>query len=360
MERVILTTGGTGGHIFPALAVAEELRLRFPDIDPLFVGSEYGPERALCERAGLAFAGLPVRGFWGRGLKALGAAAGMARGLAQAFSLLRRVQPEVVIGFGGYAAFAVMFAAKLLRIPTAVHEQNALAGVSNRVLGRFADKIFCSLPDTRGFGKRSILLTGNPVRRAVIEAGNNARRGEGKRLLIMGGSQGARALNALAVNALPRFRDAGLEILHQTGETTCETVRAAYAAAGVEARVEPFIRDMGAAYAWADLALCRSGATTLAELAACGLPAVFVPFPHATHNHQSRNAALVAARGAALVVEERDLGATDAPGLILELLENKERLNDMARAAKALARPEAAALVVEELEKLVTEHRHAH
>jgi UDP-N-acetylglucosamine--N-acetylmuramyl-(pentapeptide) pyrophosphoryl-undecaprenol N-acetylglucosamine transferase len=354
VERVILTTGGTGGHIFPALAVAEELRARHPDMRLLFVGSEYGPEAELSALAAVPFTGLPVRGFWGRGLKSLGAAVGMLRALWRALSLLRHFAPQVVMGFGGYAAFATVLGARCLGIPAAVHEQNALAGVSNAILGRLTGNILCSLPETQGFGGRSVVLTGNPVRRCVLEAGQKTRQGRGKRLLIMGGSQGAKAVNTYVAQALPRFREAGVEIWHQSGGADYERMSAAYKDAGMEGmRLEPFIHDMGRAYAWADLALCRSGATTVAELAACGLPAAFVPFPHATHDHQTVNARLLERQGAALVVAENELDQRDFAGMVTALLNSPEKLVAMSESVHKLARPRAAADVADFLEKLV-------
>ena len=353
MERVILTTGGTGGHIFPALAVAEELRARRPGIRLLFVGSAYGPEAELSALAAVPFAGLPVRGFWGRGLRALGAAVSMPRAVWRAVFLLRRFAPQAVMGFGGYAAFAAVLAARCLGIPAAVHEQNALAGVSNAILGRLTGNILCSLPETQGFGGRSVVLTGNPVRRSVLEAGQKARRGEGKRLLIMGGSQGAKAVNSYVARSLTRFMEAGIELWHQSGGADYERMLAAYQDAGMEgARLEPFIHDMGRAYAWADLALCRSGATTVAELTACGLPSALVPFPHATHDHQTANACLLERQGAAFVVAENELDRRDCAGMAIALLDSPEKLAAMSEAARKLARPQAAADVADFLEEL--------
>jgi len=353
VERVILTTGGTGGHIFPALAVAEELRVRYPGIRLLFVGSEYGPEAELSVRAAVPFTGLPVRGFWGRGLKSLGAAVGMLRALWRAFFLLRDFRPQVVVGFGGYAAFAAVLTAHCLGIPAVVHEQNALAGVSNTMLGRLTGNILCSLPQTQGFGTCPVVLTGNPVRRSVLEAGRHARRGEGKRLLILGGSQGAKALNTYVMQALPRFREAGIAIRHQCGGADYERMCAVYQDMGQEARLEAFIHDMGEAYAWADLALCRAGATTVAELTACGLPAVFIPFPHATHDHQTMNARLLERQGAALALAECDLDRRDCAGMVIDLLKSPEKIAAMSESARKLARPQAAAAVVDVLEELV-------
>jgi UDP-N-acetylglucosamine--N-acetylmuramyl-(pentapeptide) pyrophosphoryl-undecaprenol N-acetylglucosamine transferase len=321
------------------------------------VGSEYGPEAELSARAAVPFAGLPVSGFWGRGLKALGAAVGMSRALWKAFFLLRHFRPQVVIGFGGYAAFAAVLTACCLRIPAAVHEQNALAGVSNKLLGGLCGNILCSLPQTQGFGEPQV-LTGNPVRRAVLEAGQRSRRGEGKRLLIMGGSQGAKAVNSYVAQALPRFKAAGIAIWHQSGSADYVRMRVIYQNAGMEdARLEPFIHVMGQAYAWADLALCRAGATTVAELAACGLPAAFIPFPHATHDHQTMNARLLERQGAALAVAECELDQRDFAGMVVDLLQSPEKLAAMSEAARKLARPQAAAAVVDFLNDLVVKQQ---
>ena len=357
MERVILTTGGTGGHIFPALAVAEELCARHPGIQLLFVGSEYGPEAELSTRAALSFVGLPVRGFWGRGLKSLGAVAGMLRALWRTFFLLRHVAPQAVMGFGGYAAFATVLAARCLRIPAAIHEQNALAGMSNKILGRLTGNILCSLPDTQGFEGCAVALVGNPVRRSIVEAGRQARRGASKRLLIMGGSQGAKSINTYVARALPRFREAGIAIWHQSGSADYERMLAVYKDAGMEeVRLEAFIHDMGQAYAWADLALCRAGATTVAELLACGLPAALIPFPHATHDHQTMNARLLERQGAAFLVAEHELDRRDCAGMAIDLLHNPDKLAAMSESARKLARPQAAAAVADFLEELAAKN----
>ena len=223
MDSILLTTGGTGGHIFPALAVAEELRRRNPDVRLLFVGSQYGPEERLARLADVPFAGLPVRGFLGRGLRAVGAAGRMTLAVGKALKLVRRFDPQAVAGFGGYAAFAPMLAARLLGVPGLLHEQNAVAGMSNRLLARLARKVCLSLPNTEGFDPKKCVLTGNPVRAAVSAVGGLSRERRTRRLLVMGGSQGAHALNAFMVEHLAAFRGGGVEIRHQTGEASCHT-----------------------------------------------------------------------------------------------------------------------------------------
>ncbi len=359
MERVILTTGGTGGHIFPALAVAEELKSRRPRAKVLFVGGSFGPEGEFARQAGVDFVGLPVRGVLGRGFKAVGAALLLALGLLRGAWIVLWFRPDVVLGFGGYAGFASVMAAALLGKPTAIHEQNSVPGLTNRILGPLVKRVFLSFPDT---GKRlnpsKVRLTGNPVRKQVslsVEPGARPE-GSGKRLLVLGGSQGARALNTAVVEGLSRLDAAGAEVLHQCGKADFERVAAEYEAKGLAQnprfQLTPFIENMGEAYAWADLAICRAGATTVAELAVAGKPSILVPFPFATHDHQRRNARFLEHSGAAAVIEEKDIGDKDLIGAALQYLGNPVRLLDMSRAARSVGRADAAARVVRELESI--------
>ncbi len=363
MKRVILTTGGTGGHIFPALATAEELRRRYPDLAILFLGSAAGPEADLAARAGLEFASLPVRGVLGKGLKAVGALVGMAQGIARAGAIMRKVRPEIVLGFGGYAAFAGLAAARLRGIPTAVHEQNSIPGLANRVCAKFARRVFLSLPDERrAFSPERTLLTGNPVRASIAALSATPPKSKAdfrKRVLIMGGSQGAKAINDAVLANLPALLAAEVTLWHQTGAADYERVREAYRKAGAEGtRVEAFIQDVAEAYAWADLALCRAGATTVAELTCAALPALFIPFPHATHDHQMHNARQLASSGMADVLDQKELTGPQGNMALLgryltTLLDTPGRLEEMSAAARKLARPEAASALVGELEKIV-------
>lgn len=353
MEKVLLTTGGTGGHIFPALAVAEALRRRHPQVRILFAGSQYGPEARLAAQAGLEFVGLPVRGLVGRGWRGLAAAAGMAAACGSAVRLMRRFRPDVAAGFGGYAAFAPLLAARLCGVPCVLHEQNAVAGASNRLLGRLADTVCLSLEATQGFVPEKCVLTGNPVRAAVAAVGERPRAFGSRRLLIMGGSQGAHALNVYVMERLTLLREAGVEVRHQTGKRDHDTVRAAYVAAGFdESCVSPFIDDMASAYAWADVAFCRAGATTVAELCAAGLPAVLVPFPHAAHDHQRSNAVALSQAGAARWLAEDRMREEGLLEGIVRLLDAPEERRQMAEAARRAARPQAAEAVCDVLERL--------
>ena len=346
--RIILTTGGTGGHIFPALAVAEQLCLQAPDAALLFVGSQYGPEARLAREAGLDFIGLPVRGVLGRGLRAIGALAAMARAIITAKGILKEFRPNVVAGFGSYASMPALVAACLSGTPIAIHEQNAVPGLSNRLMARKARTVFLALPDQLGqFPSDRTQLVGNPVRGAIaalytMEATPRSQE-QPPHLLVMGGSQGARAINSAVLAALPRLK--GIHIHHQTGAADFERVKAGYQAYGftaTEAEVTPFINDVARAYAEADLVLCRSGATTVAELALAGKPSVLVPFPFATHDHQTGNARALEQAGAACLIPEREIVSHDLAGTVLELLHDPARCLTMGRAAYTCAKPYAA------------------
>ena len=370
MKRVIVTTGGTGGHIFPALAVAEEIQARYHDATVLFMGGKYGPEGDLAAQAGLEFVGLPVRGFFGRGLGMLGAGLGMLRGLTKAVIVMRRFKPEVVIGFGGYAAFAGVMAARYVGIPSVIHEQNSIPGVANKILARRVDKVFVSLPDVRAtFPEEKTLFTGNPIRSVVAElAKDDSRftRETGKRILVLGGSQGAKAINDCVIANLTALIDNGMVLWHQAGAADFERVREAYRKGGGEKmRVDGFIRDMAEAYAWADIVVCRAGATTIAELTAAGLPAVFIPFPAATHDHQTHNARYLTAVGAAELLPQFKLDPVKGtPELLMERLQailgDAEKLRSMGEIARSLAKPEAAGILVNALEGLLEEGKIEH
>lgn len=348
MRKIILTTGGTGGHIFPALAVAEALREMAPDVELLFMGATYGPEKEMVAKADIPFVGLSGRGMLGRGLKAVPAAWDNFKAIAKAISVMRAFAPCVVAAFGGYASFAPAAAALLLRAPLLLHEQNAVAGASNRFLAKLASKICLSLPGTEGI-KGACVLTGNPVRKGISLAAQ--RRLPGKNLLVMGGSQGAHALNMQMISMLADLKAQGVRILHQTGPNDIGVVRNAYVKAGYDADcAKPFIDDMREAYAWANLILCRSGASTVAELCVAELPAILVPFPAAIHDHQTLNAKAMVDAGAAALVPESRLDSVVK--IIVDMLNDPRALSRMSRGCASLARPDAAARVAAEIEDL--------
>lgn len=361
MERIILTTGGTGGHIFPALAVAEAVRERFPHCSILFVGGTHGPEATLAREAGLPFKALPSQGILGKGLKSLPGLVRLGWGVVRGMFLIRSFKPEVIVGFGGYAGFPAVMAGSLLKVPTAVHEQNSIPGMCNRILGRRVDRIFTSFED-RGdyFDAEKTVMTGNPVRADIVRLGRqDSGKGSsrGKRLLVLGGSQGATAINDALMEILPALCREQVDIWHQTGSRDFERVRARYRDVCPLARVEPFIEDMAAAYDFADLVLCRAGATTLAELTIAGKASVLIPFPYAVHDHQLKNARYLEEAGAALVMVQTYMSEVNVAGTITDLLAMPEKLRAMGHSARRLGRPDAAGAIVDEMIALISSEK---
>ena len=337
----MIMAGGTGGHVFPALATARVLARRGYDI--VWLGTHRGIEARLVPAAGFPVEWLSVSGLRGKGITTLLAAPfRLAAALMQALRAVRRHRPRVVLGAGGFVSGPGGVAAWLTRTPLVVHEQNAVAGLTNRLLARLADRVLEGFPGSFGVGVKAERV-GNPVRREIAEVPPPERRYAGRegpvRLLVFGGSQGAARLNAVvpaAVSELPGWLRP--EVLHQTGAQGVEETAAAYRARGIVADVRPFIDDMAGAYGWADLAVCRSGALTVAELAAAGVPAVLVPFPAAVDDHQTRNAQYVVRAGAAVLQAESGLTPVSLAAKLRELLEaGRPRLERMAQAARATA-----------------------
>ena len=345
--RVLVAGGGTGGHVFPGISIAEEVVTRHPANDAVFVGTARGLEARVVPAAGYPIELIEVRGLKGKGL--LGVLSGLLllpRALLQCFSILRRWSPDVVVGVGGYASGPLVLAAWLLRIPTALQEQNAVAGVTNRILGLFVRAAFTAFPEAgRYFAARKVHQLGNPIRKELMANYMRPSAAHDRlRLLVFGGSQGAHALNMRLVEALPFLADlrGKLEITHQTGARDREVVEQGYRAVGFAPDVREFITDMSDAYAHADLVVCRAGATTLAELTVCKKPSVLVPFPRAADNHQVMNARSLVEAGAAVMIEERDLSGEVLAREIRSILVHPERREAMARAAGRLGSPQAA------------------
>jgi UDP-N-acetylglucosamine--N-acetylmuramyl-(pentapeptide) pyrophosphoryl-undecaprenol N-acetylglucosamine transferase len=342
MSRTILImAGGTGGHIFPALATARVLERRGYRI--VWLGTQRGIEARLIPAAGIPVEWLSVSGLRGKGLMTLLVApVRLLVALFQALRAVRRHNPSVVLGAGGFASGPGGVAAWLLRRPLVVHEQNAVAGLTNRVLARLADRVLEGFPGSFGRGVRAEHV-GNPVRPEIAAVPPPERRypmREGRaRLLVFGGSQGAARLNAVVPAALAELpRELRPDVIHQTGRNGFDETVAAYQSRGIEADVRPFIDDMAGAYGWADMAVCRSGALTVAELAAAGVPAVLVPFPAAVDDHQTRNAEYVVRAGAAVLLPERELTPVSMAATLRDLLEaGRPRLARMAAAARGTA-----------------------
>jgi len=347
---VLVMAAGTGGHVYPALAVAEQLRTHGLRVQ--WLGTRAGIEAQRVPAAGFAMNFLRIAGLRGKGLRRwLAAPFALSAALIQALRILRGLRPRLVLGMGGYVSAPGGIAAWLLRRSLLIHEQNAVPGLSNRLLAPLATTVMEGFPGSFATARRAV-HTGNPVRAEIASLAppveRFARPATEFRLLVIGGSQGARRLNQVVPEALAACAAAGVAVTarHQVGARNLEPARAAYALAGVRGEPEAFIEDMAAAYAWADLVVCRAGAMTIAELAAVGVASVLVPFPFAVDDHQTRNAEYLSGHGAALLVPESEFSAERLRGVIGELAGARERLLEMALAARRLAIPDATERVV--------------
>ncbi|OIP09413.1 MAG: undecaprenyldiphospho-muramoylpentapeptide beta-N-acetylglucosaminyltransferase [Betaproteobacteria bacterium CG2_30_68_42] len=342
---MMIMAGGTGGHIFPGLAVADYAAGQGWRV--VWMGNPEGMEGRLVPERGYELARVRFSGLRGKGLaRALWLPVALLRAFWQAFRALGRVRPQVVLGMGGYVSFPGGMMAVLRGVPLVVHEQNSVAGLANRVLAKLAARRLCGFPGTLEGSQ----WTGNPVRDAIAAiappAERYARRSGPLRLLVVGGSLGAQALNETVPAALALLPAAERpRVVHQSGARNLEALRRAYAQAGVEAEALAFIEDMGARYAAADLVISRAGALTIAELAAAGLPAVLVPFPHAVDDHQTGNARFLDRVGAAFLLPQAELSPASLAALLSGL--DRARLAQMAEKARALARPDAAGAVAQ-------------
>ncbi|HTL38348.1 MAG TPA: undecaprenyldiphospho-muramoylpentapeptide beta-N-acetylglucosaminyltransferase [Kofleriaceae bacterium] len=350
--RLLIAGGGTGGHLFPGVAIAEELRARDPEAVVKFVGTRRGIEARVLPDLGWDLEFIEVSGL--KTVGAAGAIKGMFRlpkAMWQARRIVKAFDPDAVIGVGGYASGPVVLAAKLRGIPTAICEQNSIPGLTNKMLGRIVRNVFLSFDESRRFFKpKKIVMSGNPVRRDLLQkllaAGPTA---DAKvHVLVVGGSQGAVAVNELAAKALSSLaKDLPLAIVHQTGEKDLEPTTARYKEAGIEADTRAFIKDMASAYGSADLIIGRAGATTVAELAIAGKPAIFIPYPFAADNHQELNAREMADKGAALMFKQSELTPEKLADALKPLLTDAAKRAEMGAHMKSLAKPGAAAAVID-------------
>ena len=339
---VMMMAGGTGGHIFPALAVAKVLRSR--GVPVVWLGADGAMETRLVPQHDIPLDTLAITGLRGKGkLALLGAPVRVLRAIRAAGFVLRRRAPRAVVSFGGFASGPGGVAARLMGLPLLVHEQNRAAGFTNRALVRVAHRVMTGFPGA--FPQREEVV-GNPVREEIAAIAPPASRFAGRegplRLLVLGGSQGARALNMAVPRALATLPSGSVDVRHQCGEKLRDEAAKAYADAGVPARVEAFITDMAEAYAWADLVVCRSGASTLAELCAVGVGSVLVPFAQAVDDHQTRNAEYLVERGAAVLLKQDDALADALATTLRRLSGDTAARMAMAEAARTLAKPDAA------------------
>ena len=348
--RILLAGGGTGGHLFPGVAVAREFQRRDKRNEILFVGTERGIEFRVLPKEGFNLETLPIKGLKGRGLRGfIDASYGVPLSLIRAFGIIRQFRPDRIIGVGGYASGPVLLAGKIAGVRCAIMEQNLRPGFTNKLLARWVDVVFTAYAKTAEFfpGAR-VVETGNPVRWQKVPMVTKT---EKFSLLIFGGSLGARRINFAAIEALKQltaFKNE-LFVTHQTGELDYAAVSQAYSSLPFEAEVTPFIDAMDEAYAQADLLLCRSGATTIAELTAFGKAAILVPFPYAIYDHQRGNAEALNDRGAADMILDQDLTAEILAERIRGYISDRGRIERMAASARAMGRPDAAARIADAL-----------
>ena len=347
---ILVMAGGTGGHVYPALAVARALQRHSRDV--VWLGTHRGLEARVVPAAGISMEWVSVRGLRRKGLLALVIApVQLAWALIQSLAVIIRRRPSAVLGMGGFVSGPGGVAAWLTRRPLVIHEQNAAAGLTNRLLARLARVVLQAFPGSFNSSVRAETV-GNPVREDIAavpapEARYAEREGP-LRLLVLGGSQGALALNRTVPAALARLPENLRPLVrHQCGAATIEKAREAYAAVGLDADLMPFIEDMASAYAWADLVVCRAGALTVAELCAVGVPAVFVPYPSAVDDHQTANAKPMAEAGAAAVIQEAELSDASLADELKRWLTSRTDLLERAQRARQLARPQALQRITE-------------
>jgi UDP-N-acetylglucosamine--N-acetylmuramyl-(pentapeptide) pyrophosphoryl-undecaprenol N-acetylglucosamine transferase len=349
---MIIAGGGTGGHLFPGIAIAEEFLGRNPAHRVLFIGTERGLEKKILGGLGLPLRTIRVEGIKGqRPLRTAGALTKIPGGLIASFRILREFHPDIVVGVGGYASGPAVLAASLMGVKTAIAEQNAFPGLTNRTLGYFADLIFLTFPvSQRWFPKRRTRVTGNPIRAAFLAEKPQEEKNDPRfTILVFGGSQGAHTINRIVGEALDGLRHLNdrLRFIHQAGEKDLETTTATYREHGFVAEVSPFIMDMAAAYHQADLLICRAGATSIAEITAGGKASILIPFPFAVNDHQSQNAEVLSRTGAAQVIAEKDLSGAKLAGVLEQLYRNPGAVRKMEAAAAALGKRHAAKEIVD-------------
>lgn len=347
-KTFLIMAGGTGGHVFPALATARMLQEKGLNVH--WLGSANGMEVDLVSTAGLPISCISISGLRGKGkLALLIAPFKLIKALSQALLVIRAVKPDGVLGMGGFVTGPGGLAARLMGKPLLIHEQNAVAGMTNKLLSKFATVVMEAFPGSFPVGVKTV-VTGNPVRKDICDlpAKKNIQ-DESRRLrvLVVGGSLGAVAINQVVPEAIKLLdKDAKLEVTHQAGKRNFDATLANYKAAGVDAKVVPFISDMKSAYEWADIVICRAGALTISELCMAGVGAILIPYPHAVDDHQTKNAGFMVESGAAELMPQQEFTASALNKKLKEMIENTEIMTNMAQAARKLARPDATEKVV--------------
>jgi UDP-N-acetylglucosamine--N-acetylmuramyl-(pentapeptide) pyrophosphoryl-undecaprenol N-acetylglucosamine transferase len=356
--RIIIAGGGTGGHLFPAVAIAKEIVKRYEAADIRFVTGRRKMESDILTRLGFHHQSIHVEGIKGRGWKkGFMVLIKLPYSILQSISILKRFSPHFVIGVGGYSSGPVCLAARLMGIPTGIHEQNSFPGLTNRLLCRIVDKVFVSFEESRQhFPRGTLYLTGNPVREELLarETVPSLKGEQDFTILVVGGSLGALAINRAFVAALEILREKGKDpvVIHQSGETDYTHVVEAYEQRGLKGNIMPFIEDMAEAYQQADLVVSRAGATTVSELAALGKPAILIPYPFATNSHQETNALMLVRVGGAKMLLEQELSGESLAALLMKYMEERSLLEEMGKKAAKVGRPDAAKVIVDHLEAM--------
>ncbi|MBU4263764.1 MAG: undecaprenyldiphospho-muramoylpentapeptide beta-N-acetylglucosaminyltransferase [Proteobacteria bacterium] len=356
--RLIVSGGGTGGHLFPGIAVAEAFLDQYPGSRVLFIGTGRQTDARVLANRKFETATISSQGLKGKSMgQRLSALLQLPLSTFSAMGLLRRFRPQLVLGVGGYVTGPVLLAAKMMGIATCIHEQNSVPGMANRKLGRLVDRIFLSIPGSeRYFAPGKWVMTGNPLRRELTAAAEKKRgQKEGLTLVVLGGSLGAHRVNTLMVGAMGILKNttAHLRVIHQTGRDDEQMVAGRYKELGIKAEVAAFFNNMAELYSQADLVVSRAGATTLAEITAFGLPMILIPYPFAADDHQRKNGEYLVQGGAALMFTQEELTEKRLAEEISTLLTDEKRCLQMGQAARRLARPDATKTIVAQCEKLM-------
>jgi UDP-N-acetylglucosamine--N-acetylmuramyl-(pentapeptide) pyrophosphoryl-undecaprenol N-acetylglucosamine transferase len=355
--RVTIAGGGTGGHLFPGVAIAQEFMKRNPNTSIKFVSTGNELERSVLGRAGFELACISVEGIKGRGIwRQLRAVFKLPGAVWASIRVLSRFRPDLVLSLGSYSAGPAVVGARLLGIPIVLQEQNIFPGITNKTVARFAKRIYVSFPQTAAyFSAERVRLTGNPVRQDILDLSTVPTESRQTfTVLIVGGSQGAHRLNQAVIDALAHLQHKdGLVFVHQTGAADQSAVESAYAQQGIHATVRSFFEDMARQYQQADFIVCRAGATTVAEITAIGRPAIFVPFPYAADDHQRHNAKALADAGAAEMILEKDITGELLADRINHYMANREALDTMSRRAAEFGKPAAAEMIVDDCYELI-------
>jgi UDP-N-acetylglucosamine--N-acetylmuramyl-(pentapeptide) pyrophosphoryl-undecaprenol N-acetylglucosamine transferase len=364
--RIIIAGGGTGGHLFPGIAIAREIKKRCEEASILFIVGRRKMEREIIFKAGFEIRTIDVEGMLGKDLlQGIRAVFKVLKGSVQSLAIMREFKPHLTVGVGGYTSGPVCLMGWFLGIPTAIHEQNSIPGLTNRILAPLVKKVFISFEESKMYFKKGKpFLSGNPIRDELRNlelfpkrVSKSAAGAINQRfvILVMGGSQGAEAINKAVLSALKELKKVGFLpfVIHQTGSQELKEVINDYHALGLDGEVTDFIEDMASAYKRADLVICRAGATTIAELAALGKPSILIPYPYATHKHQDINARSLAAYGGADIVLETDLNSNTLARKIRMFMKNPDVLKQMSSLALKAGRPRAKEIIVEQLMELI-------